>query len=79
MPALECALAFSDELKSFEKAVQRGLKRERGSIAPERGEFILELAKNATNDVGAGSGEAPLGAARCPKVGACLPQRRCRA
>lgn len=39
------------QLKVFEKAVERGLERKRGSIEPELGEIILGLAKDATNDV----------------------------
>jgi hypothetical protein len=40
------------QLKSFEKQVQRGLKRRRDPIDADLGEFILGLAKDATNDVG---------------------------
>ncbi len=40
------------QLKAFARAVQRGLKRKRGAIEPELGEFILGLARDATNDVG---------------------------
>jgi hypothetical protein len=39
------------QLKSFEKAVQRGLKRKRARIDPVVGEELLALVKDATNDV----------------------------
>lgn len=40
------------QLKSFDKQVQRGLKRRRGPIDAALGEVILGLAKDAMNDVG---------------------------
>jgi hypothetical protein len=40
------------KLKAFEKTVERGLKRKRGAIDGPLGEFILGLARDATNDVG---------------------------
>jgi hypothetical protein len=40
------------QLKAFERAVERGLKRKRGAIDAELGELILALARDATNDVG---------------------------
>jgi hypothetical protein len=40
------------QLKAFERAVQRGIKRKRDPIDRELGEFILGLAQDATNDVG---------------------------
>jgi hypothetical protein len=40
------------QLKAFERAVQRGIKRKRGAIDRDLGEFILGLAQDATNDVG---------------------------
>jgi hypothetical protein len=40
------------KLKTFEKVVQRGLKRKHGAIDRPLGEFILGLARDATNDVG---------------------------
>jgi len=40
------------QLKAFERAVQRGIKRKRDPIDRQLGEFILGLAQDATNDVG---------------------------
>lgn len=40
------------ELKAMEKAVRRGLNRKRTPIDPELGQFLLGLARAATNDVG---------------------------
>jgi len=40
------------QLKAFEKAVQRGLNRKRGPIQRALGEVVLELTKDAMNDVG---------------------------
>ncbi len=39
------------QLRSFEKAVQRGLKRKRAAIEPELGGLLLALVKDAANDV----------------------------
>jgi hypothetical protein len=40
------------ELKAFEKAVERGIKRKRRAIDGELGEIILGLSKDAANEVG---------------------------